>query len=146
MPRKSLGTLSNLSGYATHNTRRTTARKFKNKHPLSIPGAPKGKENTKQVCTFHSRKAWILCPHSPKISLRNESSRNGLGTSKIPLPTLSSIKKGRSSRSKCFKCSRLCYNSRNAKVNKFFLPNFSLMLSLGSAVGLTDLWMLIAKD
>ena len=72
MPRKSLGTLSNLSGYATHNTRRTTARKFKNKHPLSIPGAPKGKENTKHVCTFHSQ---------PKlISFKSElHSRNALG-------------------------------------------------------------------
>ena len=44
----------NLSGYATHNTRRTTAGKIKNKQPVSIPVVSQGKENTKQgrVRTF----------------------------------------------------------------------------------------------
>ena len=51
---KSIGSLLNLAGYATHNTPRTAARKVKNNQSVSIPG-PKGKEATKRVRTFHSR-------------------------------------------------------------------------------------------
>lgn len=59
MPRKNLGTLVNSAGYATHYTHRIAARKVENKHPVSIPVPPKGKEkleNTKLVrTTFHSQ-------------------------------------------------------------------------------------------
>lgn len=57
MLRKNLVSLVNLAGYATRNTLRATARKVE-KHAVSIPATPKGKENTKHcmyVFSIHSQ-------------------------------------------------------------------------------------------
>ena len=54
IPRKNLGILVNL-GYATHKSHRITARKVGYKYLVSILEPPKGKENPKQVRTFHSQ-------------------------------------------------------------------------------------------
>ena len=59
---------------------------------------------------------------------------------------LSIPQEGRNSGSKCFECSRLCNLSRNAKVNHILPLNFSLKLSLGFVVVLTDLQTLDARD
>jgi len=54
-------------------------------------------------CEKHSgralREARFSCSHSPKISLWNQSTWDGLGTGKISLPAISTIKERRRSRS-----------------------------------------------
>ena len=90
MPIRKLGSLSNLAGYATHNNRQTTARKVKKKPggssgPLLLP--PGSLQSTWLCeCEKHSgralREARFSCSHSPKISLWNQSTWDGLGTGK----------------------------------------------------------------
>jgi hypothetical protein len=56
MPQRSLGTLINFAGYATHNTHQTTAQKvFKNNLCQSLKLKGMDLENRKRVCTFQSQ-------------------------------------------------------------------------------------------
>src|SRR5258705_187247 len=48
MPKRALGALRNLQGYATHNTRKTTLHKIQRNQSIAIP-LPKGKENKAPV-------------------------------------------------------------------------------------------------